>query len=459
MRAKNPLAKVLHHPIYYLLMHDDFQRHLLELAVLSGKKYTHPETGFVTLQEGDMAGCIPLYENFLYVLALLRTKTQENVLEAKKLLERLLFFQQPSAAGSFPVYLHEYPQCRDSLQSVHVLTILYWIQKEFGHVLSSTGLHEAIKKLIGAVTGLDTTPFSYWAKAKSAAVLSAFGHTATIEPLPDAFAPDPVSLAHLVQAYQLAPSLCDWTPFFKCLNATYCKNLQQYCGPAFRIFQEGFYPTVTAYDYLMGSLSQQANKPQLAALHAAYAKAVEIPIDMGRISTRYSVYRLDTCAVSLISGTATQEPPTGFFPLYLTTGTHSLVLDVPKGSVVSHDCQSNNFFVDVSFDTRAFTEEKESHALIISFSNHSGACVSVAGKNASCFMLSDPVQIRLGNTQVAFSCSVLEGSGQFVGHISRGNRKGQKLAKNRFAAFDTHLSLRAIRGSAPCLMRLCFQVN
>src|SRR3569832_1741282 len=81
----------------------------LELALRAGRARQSPQTGFVHHSYENLersAETIPVYENFCFALALFRTKTVENVLEAKNLLERLLAFQ---TAEWFPLFLHDYP--------------------------------------------------------------------------------------------------------------------------------------------------------------------------------------------------------------------------------------------------------------------------------------------------------------------------------------------------------------
>ena len=121
-------------------MQQDLQRQCIELAVASGKKYCHPDTRFITLQNTSLEGFIPLYENFLYALTLLRSKTQENILEARALLERLFYFQHPDAFGNFPLFIHEFPHARDHMQAVRILTVLVWIQRDFTAVLGTAWL-------------------------------------------------------------------------------------------------------------------------------------------------------------------------------------------------------------------------------------------------------------------------------------------------------------------------------
>src|SRR5205807_10554919 len=127
-------------------MTDDFLRKLIELAAQSGKSKLSEQTGFIQhhpkVLEGEPAEAIPLYENMLYVLALFRTKTHENMQEAKILLDRLLYFQPQNkdvvSFGNFPVYLHDFPYCRDHFQAFKMMAPLFWIIEEFLPVLGES---------------------------------------------------------------------------------------------------------------------------------------------------------------------------------------------------------------------------------------------------------------------------------------------------------------------------------
>jgi hypothetical protein len=80
------------------------------LALSAGKKRQSEETGFVhhCYEHPEKSWeTIPIYENFCFALALLRSRTAENILKARALIERLLAFK---IGGQFPIYLHEFPK-------------------------------------------------------------------------------------------------------------------------------------------------------------------------------------------------------------------------------------------------------------------------------------------------------------------------------------------------------------
>src|SRR5262249_17912458 len=104
-----------------------------EIAYQAGRAFQSDETGFLHLAyhlpEDHIAHSIPVVENVLFALSLLRLKTQESVLEAKEILEKILHFQ--ADLGNFPLYLHEFPNCRSYFIGADLLPAFYWILHHF----------------------------------------------------------------------------------------------------------------------------------------------------------------------------------------------------------------------------------------------------------------------------------------------------------------------------------------
>ena len=78
----------------------------------------HPRTGFFHDNE-----LIPIYENFCVAFHLIRQNKVAEVQEGRRLLERLFAFQAPD--GNFPLYLHDYPRCFQSVMALRIAPILY----------------------------------------------------------------------------------------------------------------------------------------------------------------------------------------------------------------------------------------------------------------------------------------------------------------------------------------------
>ena len=128
------------------------KRKLVELALAAGRRRQSKQTGFVhhCYENRDAEKeTVPLYENAAFALALFRSKLAENVQEAKILLGKLLSFE---AGGNFPVYLHEYPLCRDLYLGSKLKKIFCWIAAEFGSILGQE-LKDALEGCIGRIQG------------------------------------------------------------------------------------------------------------------------------------------------------------------------------------------------------------------------------------------------------------------------------------------------------------------
>lgn len=119
----------------------DRKRYLNDLAVSYGRAMQKKETGYVHTQNG---AAISFYENLCFALALLKTRSVDNVLEAKELIAKLFAFD------TFPVRLHEFPYCYDPAHPVRLLAALVLIDREFS-------AHVDVKKEMAAL----------WEKAKS----------------------------------------------------------------------------------------------------------------------------------------------------------------------------------------------------------------------------------------------------------------------------------------------------
>lgn len=108
--------------------------------IACGRRLQSAQTGFVHLQD-----TIPMVENFLFALALFRSHTSEQMLEGKEIVNRLLPFQ--SEEGNFPLFLHDFPNCKELFCAAKVLPPLYWLVKDYGSLLGEP-VKSAAKKVV-----------------------------------------------------------------------------------------------------------------------------------------------------------------------------------------------------------------------------------------------------------------------------------------------------------------------
>ena len=216
-----------------------------------------------------------MFENLLFILALFKSKTSEQISEAKELLGKILWFQNPE--GGFPTYLHEYPKCNDRCCGAQLLPIFYYILTDFQSILGSELKHrtvEGVKKLLSfSETMHREQAYSYLFGVKYAAALQAFG-VYLAEPdlektgrqLLDEYKNQgmqlcwfsPQSIAELCVALQLIePNLLksSWEDFSRHLITTWHAKTKCYVGPAVRLYEQKGEPQPTLYDLFLGYLS------------------------------------------------------------------------------------------------------------------------------------------------------------------------------------------------------------
>ncbi|MBI2812351.1 MAG: hypothetical protein HYX67_16190, partial [Candidatus Melainabacteria bacterium] len=104
---------------------EDIKRKMIELNLVAARKFLSSQTNYIHLHyDTDERGdAIPLLENFCYALALLRSRLADNMTDGKELIEKLLAFE---VEGNFPIYLHDFPQCKDRVYSLDILPVWHW---------------------------------------------------------------------------------------------------------------------------------------------------------------------------------------------------------------------------------------------------------------------------------------------------------------------------------------------
>ncbi len=328
----------------------DPHRQLTELAVAAGRRLQSDETGFLHL--GDV---IPVVDNFLFALALLRSLTKEAMSEAREIITRLLPFE---AEEGFPSALHQYPQ-------------------------GNPRLARPLKPILSFM--LDTFPLALGAQLTSEleALSARLGEQ---EPYPrDRLTEGVVRDIH-------GPT-------------------GLYAGPPSGEQQRGLEPAVTFLDL------------QIAAASGHFAKRT---LEPQRVHLQGALIRPEQKKLELTEG------PSWAYgageALRLVWGdrqlTRTLLLPGVKGvREVGAQLQME------------LTEPKLFLPLV------EGLTIRVNGQTATCFALGDLIQVSDG----AFNMDLrFEGEGRCTGHIHRGNRPGQLLAKGggRFDAYDWHIFLR-----------------
>lgn len=363
---------------------------IVDLALAAGKKRQSTQTGFIHYcYEGlDRHDTIPLFENFCFALALFRTRLSENVLEGKAILEKLLAFQ---VGSNFPVYLHEYPLCRDRKVGKRIYPVIHWIIHDFAAVLGDLKPRlETLLEILEKPVLLESPQ-------------------------------SPEEWAEFLIAAQI--DKIDPTPAFRYWDrSAFVFNGQQK--------QERGEPALTLYDLFMGQLTGAFSKRALTD-HPLHLKAA-------------LVYPFEASDDSFVG----PQVPRLY---YWGDGayTHSLCFE-SKGDVTEEGII-------------VLPQEYEPDAMEAAFycNAHPDNQVFIEGQKATTFQLGQTVQIFSGNLKkFDLVFQLVEGEGDFVGHVFRGNRSTQVAAKghDRYETYDWKISLRTVRRSPHCKLKILERV-
>ena len=382
----------------------------VDLAVAAGRKRQSPRTGFVHLfpNEETFADTIPIFENFCFAMALFRQKSVESIREGKELIERLLAFQ--TAEGNFPIYLHDFPRCYDHWMGLKVAPILLQIQRRFGNVVGAElkeKMSLAYENLMRFAAMRNRPPL--WEHR----YLKLQGKEFSFQPV-----------AHEEWFHWLVSEQ---------LNAlASCPKLPYH--PAFQAF-------------IGGSESQEKGEPRPVAIEWALAE-----------KQGFSERLLRDHPAVLQSAILFPIEPEGYvFPdsayhvipeeariLWKGRKLHSF--SAPKGKMR----EPNKIFFDLS---EPFIEEKGDLVEAAVFSDISSETeVTIGGKKGTVFSLGDSIEITTPSLTIKLRFDLVEGEGDFCGHISRANRPAQTACKGAFLyeAFDWRIAMRTLRRSSGC---------
>lgn len=441
-----------------------------ELALQAGRTRQQPQTGYVHCHYQDLNSVpltIPTLENFLFALALLQSKTAEQMTEAKELLEKLLHFYKEG----FPVYLHEYPHCSDPLLCIKLLAPLYWIQKGFNTVLGQS-LREQLVTVSKALLDKSLTEEApYHLALRAAAAAIAFGRLygdVAMEKRGESLLQElqgegknptwemPDRIAHMLVGLQMVYSDLSnspWRAFWEYIGTTWSSQIGAYVGAPLKIFQDGYEPQVTPYDlymsYFSGVVPKRLFKETPVHLHGALIQPHEAKLSSDEAKS----------VVKLLKEAQPANPGRGkgYIPWRLVWGTPDRVHTL--------ECQGGNIETIIEDKEGLLMElgplpdpddRKRNRELVFYLDNHPEAKVLVNGRPATVFYPGDQLIIKSGDLEVGMKVHLYEGAGEFVGHLSHGNRPSQLRTKGegRFDAYDWQIALRTVRRQEPCKLRL-----
>lgn len=482
-------------------------KELIELSISCGRCLQSPQTGYIHYyyhnQEEEAHHTIPILENILFSLALFRSRIIENITEAKEILSHLLIFQnQGEAAGNFPVYLHEYPMCRDPLLGIHLLASFYWILKGFGHVLGpglKVKLEEAIRLLLHYGFRIaEKEPLPYSVTARLAAASQAFGRlwadshwenrgSVLLGELLHSHATDSWHItkhvSDLIVALQMVyPSIQNspWKCFWDYLGQTWHRHTCTYVGPCLKEEQRNEEPEPALYDlflgYFSGQYSQRMKSFAPYHLQAALIQPSEdqvpdysLPFQVQdhHQGQQWIVRQEQEWAYTGVDkkqlfNSVRERTYTPFrFVWGEAKRVHTLVCQGGNCSTVVCQADENRVKLQIELGKAEELDELEKQREVNFYLDfHPDMKIGIDGQSATVFELGQKVTIQSGSRLISLMFELTEGKGQFLGHLMRGNRPAQIGLKgnNRFNAYDWHLVLRTIRRAGICRLTVWIEM-
>jgi len=484
----------------------DFMRLLMNSAVDRGREKYSEQTGFLHYnyqdREADHAQTIPLYDNALFALALMRTHLMEQVQEGHSLLDKILHFQnkgESMSSGNFPFYLHEYPECKSYWSSARLIPVFYWMLQEFGKILGSerrSALKEATFSLLNYCqqrAAEENVPFPH--NYYIAAGLTAIGRMLEkkemqregeqwlnrLENDSEQWLYSPRYLGDLMVVWQMVhPDLSapPWKNLLHHVSQVWHGPSSSYIGPPINEYQWGKEQEITLFDLylytLSGKVAEKCPRGHYAFLQAALIRPLLTEFSLeeenssqeGHLSDGESQNRQwvtvkeESYAYSVLQD-STLFPPSDGYHLFraLWQGNpsfHSLVCTKGK---YDFDFDKKEKGVDLFFDLKEpeDLDNKSNCREIIFYGNLSKNLVlSVNGTRANTFQIGDEVTCSEGEDSFTMRFTQETGDGKFYGHFMRGNRPSQLRRKKvkAFHAYDFMLMLRTVRRSMPCRIKV-----
>lgn len=428
------------------------------------KEWLCPETGFFHYFYGktfpSTPPTIPLYENLCLALSFFNLKTQEGVEEGKKLILKILPYQ--NSEGSFPVYLHEYPQTHDLFVGAYLLPPLYWILHDFGSVLT-----REIKSKIEAccLRGgeflynqyLEKQPSGHIA-VKTISTLTAIGALLNKKEWTRLQLPQNLSFTQWSSSQHLADLYLASKDYARFLQGVWHHPTESYCGVAFKEFQEGFEPKITLLDFIMGSHHALTPHHTQAALIREKLQtappAYPYRAEGHEEGMKWLIRQEETWAAALVSK---KEPST----LYSQPGMHLLRLLMKGESTHSFILPGNQLH---SFD---FEEKDKTLILYLTLSSewngndkdltreisfYADLKLVHAFDKGTVFNLGQPLTF----SNLTMTIENYQGMGEFKGQILRGNRPSQILSDQ---VYDYKISLRTLRREPTCTLKVTLNIS
>lgn len=485
----------------------DPAKQLVHLAIAAGRSLQSSQTGFVHYHyrpiDYPTYDTIPLYENFLMALAMLRDRSSEGFAEGKALLDKLLNFQcfeDSASLGNFPVYLHQYPQCTDRYLGYHLLPVIYWVLKQFTLILGADlreRVSTAARTLLDYCVKVETQhPAPVHLAVKLAAASEAFGRLwddkdleqssaqvleqlrTKVEAPENALYCIPTSIADVLVALQMVYSSVSespWRTFWERIWQTWYIDLASYTGPALRVSQAREEAEPTLYDLYMGFFAGRFSQRALAVrpyqlqsilIHGGHETVVQpaLPFEeQGTIDGRQWLFQQHPGYGLALLQRKERDPANESVEavLRLIWGdlncAHSLVCQGGSAESICYELVEGGVDLLFRLPKEVPPESKQRNREVLFFIDaQEGLQIHIGREDkATAFQLGDELRLSARGMDLRIRFALEEGSGRFFGHISPGNRPAQLNSEgpDRFAAFDRQIFLRTVSRDADCMIR------
>lgn len=483
---------------------DERIRVLNELSLRCAQKYLSSQTGYLHYchhqGEESVHLTIPTYENLLYVYALLKTKTFENIAESKKILQNLLCFQAES--GNFPVYLHQFPQCNERLLGLELLVPLYHIYTQFklvlGDLLNLTLKNAVIKLLKFCITSSREKALTYSKKISLAVLVNTFGNLFEIEELVESgvaflkeieedgfvvewFAPE--TRSQILTLFQLGNPIFSktiWKNFWNFIQNTYDSSTGSYVGPSIHSYQFEYEPEYSIADFhysaITGAIPTRFCNLRIIELSACLIQPYHQSISLNEsfIGTvlsenkNWGYKKNQNYSLSYFQTPLDKDVPfwKGIVPFRMCWGTmdhlYSFISQGGNYQTLMVDLQKRHVVLEYQLSKDVDVEDREmKKEVICAIDQNKNTKITIKDVKATTFKLQETVKVESENFTFLMNFFLIEGEGEFFGHIMPGNRVSQLALKNetRFNAYDSLIFLRTLRRSENCRIGLKISVE
>lgn len=441
----------------------DLKKYFNNQALEVFQKHYQLDTGFIhfddnkPFEKSSSKVSIPL--SFLYVLSLFKTHKQENILEAIKLLKKLLYFQSSEKGfeGCFPKYLHEYPFAYDKTSLLDIAMVLKILIKSYKAILEESVLEKIEKSFNKLLNYLNTQEF----KVKALELrLRAFSESVfeevlgflnekslTASDLSElVLASESFSLEQREKFYQKALN------FYHPLTRAY-RGLHPEKNSYFGLYEKSLFEGFFSH-FFQKEESNFSNFSDKTLMRLTLTTPLKKdPFYDELVSEKkYSFNFLESFDSS--------KHPAHSYLFHLQFLSEKdicslLCLDSP----LEFNSRCNEKYYEAFFTYPKEVPEDGPNQVELNFfmSDLPGSHLFVEGVKATIFYLDNTLRFQVGRHFVDFRWTVEEGEARLIGQISKGNRPSDKtplMGRDFPKAYDWIVSIRTLKRSADVKLKL-----